>query len=94
MCSIFRNEGAGLSSELITQAVAATRFYFGEPPDLGIITFVKPDAVRSSNPGYCYQMAGWKRVGQAKDGKPCFQLLPEQMPPAVAPIGSQAEMVL
>lgn len=32
MCSAFRNEGAGVASEMIRQAVAATRFYFGSPP--------------------------------------------------------------
>ena len=89
VCSMFRNEGAGLSSELIRQAVAATRAFFGEPPALGIITFVLPKAIRSSNPGACYQKAGWKRAGAAKDGKPCFQLLPERMPAAEPPIGFQ-----
>lgn len=30
--SIFRNEGAGLSSELIREAIAATRFFWSPPP--------------------------------------------------------------
>lgn len=87
VCSIFRNEGAGLSSLLIEQAVAATRWFYGDPPELGFITFVLPSAVRSSNPGYCYQRAGWRKVGAAKDGKPCFQQLPHEMPDPVAPWG-------
>src|SRR5207237_4162027 len=32
VCSLFRNESSALSSELITEAVAATRFLFGDPP--------------------------------------------------------------
>lgn len=32
MCSAFRNEGAGIASDMIRQAVAATRAVFGEPP--------------------------------------------------------------
>jgi hypothetical protein len=31
-CALFRNEGAGLSSELIVQAVAVTKSYYGNPP--------------------------------------------------------------
>lgn len=80
VCSIFRNEGAGLSSTMISEAVAATRAFFGAPPALGIITFVLPSAIRSTNPGACYKRAGWKRVGAAKDGKPCLQQLPDAMP--------------
>ncbi len=79
-CSMFRNEGAGLASELILTAVAATRAHYGDPPELGMITFVLPSAIRSSNPGFCYLMAGYRRVGFAKDGKPCLQLLPRDMP--------------
>jgi len=90
VCSMFRNEGAGLSSEMITEAVAATRFYYGDPPALGMITFVLPMAIRSTNPGYCYQVAGWRRAGAAKDGKPCFQILPESMPDPMPAHGMQA----
>lgn len=92
VCSIFRNEGAGLSSELITEAVAATRAYYGEPPPLGIITFVLPRAIRSTNPGACYRHAGWRRAGAAKDGKPCLQLLPSAMPEPDYPLGYQSRM--
>lgn len=90
VCSIFRNEGAALSSLLIRQAVAATRAHYGEPPSLGIITFVLPSAIRSINPGACYRKAGWKRAGAAKDGKPCFQQLPADMPPPEAACGEQS----
>jgi hypothetical protein len=94
VCSIFRNEGAALSSVLIEQAVAATRAFFGEPPENGIITFILPAAIRSTNPGYCYQRAGWKRVGAAKDGKPCLQQLPHAMPQALPPLGWTEQLSL
>ena len=94
VCSLFRNEGAALSSDLIRQAVAATRAYYGPPPDLGIITFVLPSAIRSANPGYCYKKAGWKLVGAAKDGKPCLQQLPAAMPEPVAAIHHQHQLVV
>ena len=94
VCSIFRNEGAALSSDLINQAVAATRWHYGDAPELGMITFVKPSAVRSSNPGYCYQMAGWKRCGAAKDGKPCFQILPHEMPEPIPAMGETMKLAI
>lgn len=60
--SLFRNEGAGLSSELIRQAVAATRFHYGDPPPLGMVTFVDPDEVTPKHtPGWCYERAGFIR---------------------------------
>lgn len=40
ICSAFRSEGAGTASELIREAIAATRFHYGEPPVIGMITFI------------------------------------------------------
>ncbi len=87
VCSAFRNEGAGLSSTLITQAVAATVAYFGPSPPRGMVTFVDTRKVRAGNPGYCYQQAGFKRVGCTKGGLVALQLAPEAMPPAEMPRG-------
>ena len=79
--TLFRNEGAGLSSELIIEAVAATRAFFGDPPALGMVTFVDPAAVRSRNPGCCYRKVGFRRVGVTKERERlAFQLLPDAMP--------------
>ena len=90
MCSLFRNEGAGLSSELITQAVAASRWIFGDPPELGIVTFVDRAKTRAKrNPGYCYKMAGWAPCGRTKGGLHVLQLLPADMPAAESPIEGQ-----
>ena len=84
--SCFRNEGAGLSSHLIRQAVAATRHYWS-PPELGMITFVDRAKVRGKkDPGYCYLKAGFRPAGETKGGLLAFQLLPEEMPEAEAPL--------
>ena len=55
MCSIFRNEGPTLSSELIIQAMAATRSELSEPPPEGLITFINPRKIRKKrDPGRCF----------------------------------------
>lgn len=51
LCTLFRNEADVLSSTLIREAVAATRFVWGEPPDGGMITFVDARKICSPNPG-------------------------------------------
>lgn len=65
-CAIFRNEGAGLSSDLIREAdELADRRWPGERH----FTYVNPRAVQSRNPGYCFIMAGWNRCGITKRRK-------------------------
>lgn len=89
-CTIFRNKGAGLSSDLILEAVAATRAVFGEPPAAGMITFVDPAKIASPNPGYCFKRAGFRSAGHTKiHRRPCLQLLPAQMPAAMPPVDFQ-----
>jgi hypothetical protein len=78
--SLFRNEGAGLSSELIRDAVAHTRTVW-PPPTLGVVTFVDTAKVRRKrDPGYCYLRAGFERVGFTKGGLVVLQMLPSAMP--------------
>lgn len=90
--SIFRNEGAGLSSELIREAIAATRWTW-EPPELGIITFVDAAKTRRKrDPGRCYRKAGFQHVGFTKGGLWAFQMLPDAMPQPLMPLGSQMEL--
>lgn len=61
-CTVFRNESAILSSELILHAEAhATRRWPWLPR---FFTFVDPGKVRSKNPGCCFQKAGWRRTGE------------------------------
>lgn len=98
VCSAFRNEGAGVASEMIREAVAATRAHFGEPPELGMITFidtkkVKPTKVHGRDLlGLTYIKAGFKPVGKTKGGLLAFQLLPEDMPPAEQAKGGIADV--
>ena len=83
MCSAFRNESAHLSSELITEAVAATRHVWPDVPPLGMVTFVDASKVRRKrDPGRCYVRAGFVQVGETQKGLLAFQLLPAAMPPA------------
>jgi hypothetical protein len=60
-CALFRNETKTLlSSELIRDAVLATRAEFGDPPPMGFVTFVDERKVRRKrDPGRCYLQAGW-----------------------------------
>lgn len=60
---MFRNEGAGLSSELIRDATERTYEEwikrYGELPAERLRTEVDTRRVRSKNPGFCYMQAGW-----------------------------------
>jgi hypothetical protein len=95
MCSAFRNEGAGLSSELIREAIAATRHVFGEPPALGMITFIDPKEVKHKrDPGRCFRKAGFvpatPRTTEA--GLIALQLHPHAMPLAEAALGESLSL--
>lgn len=95
MCTIFRNESPHLSSELIREAVAVTRWHYGEPPPLGMVTFVKADAVRRKrDPGRCFRKAGFSHVGFTQGGLWAFQLPPDAMPAPLMPIGAQQRLQL
>ena len=85
--SLFRNEGAGLSSDLIRDAIAATLTVWTEPPDLGVVTFVDAAEVRPKrDPGRCYRRAGFRHVGFTKGGLWAFQLLPADFPAPEPPL--------
>jgi hypothetical protein len=92
--STFRNEGAGLSSELIREAVATTLAEWPTPPELGMVTFVDPTKVRRKrDPGRCYIKAGFHRCGTTKGGLLAFQLLPHEMPAPTPAIGAQLHLI-
>ena len=84
--TIFRNESEYLSSDLIQEAVRATVFCLGSIPDQGLITFVDVSKVRSRNPGYCYLMSGWEKIGKTKRGHIVLAVFEGK---AEAPLGMQ-----
>lgn len=65
-CAIFRNEGAGLASELILSAMELAYMKWGKRR---LYTYVNPRKVRSPNPGYCFKRAGWHVCGVTKTRK-------------------------
>ncbi len=93
--SLFRNESERAASDLIREAVAHTRAFYGEPPELGMVTFVDGDKVqrqgRNRPPGYCYQLAGFRHVGYTKGGLWAWQMWPEDMPFAMSAHVQQLE---
>jgi hypothetical protein len=95
MCSLFRNESDYLSSELITEAVAVTRWHYGNPPEKGFVTFVDRSKVRRKRDfGRCYRRAGWSVCGETAGGLLALQLKPEDMPEPQAPFMPQMELTL
>lgn len=93
ICSAFRNEGPTLSSELIREAVAATRWVWHEVPTFGMVTFVDTAKVRRKRDwGRCYRRAGFGECGHTQGGLVALQLLPSGMPPAEMPLGAQMGM--
>jgi hypothetical protein len=83
--STFRNEGALdergnkiLSSKLIEEAVAVTRWWWDRTGDNtplgGMITFVDPSAVKDKrDPGFTYLKAGWSKAGKTGKGLLAFR---------------------
>lgn len=88
--SLFRNETQTQASDMILAAVAATRLIWPDVPPLGMITFVDPKHVPpiirrgKAIYGYCYLKAGFTHVGFTKGGLWAWQMLPHQMPEAMA----------
>lgn len=93
--SCFRREDGPPASELIRDAVAATRWNWPDIPELGMVTFIDPKEVTPRKIrgrmtwGHCYFEAGFVHVGYTKAGLWTMQLLPQHMPDAVAPLKAQ-----
>lgn len=91
--SLFRRESGPRASDLILQAVAATRWLYGDPPALGMVSFVDPAHVQPTRRrgadvyGYCYLKAGFSHDGFTVGGLWAWVLPPERMPPPDAPHG-------
>ena len=67
-CTIFRNESEHRSSDLILAAERQLAEVYDCGPD-GFLTYVWDARVRSTNPGYCFRMAGWQRRGRSADNR-------------------------
>ena len=70
-CTVFRNEGAGLSSELIREADELARQRW--PQLMRHFTYVdaaktKQRRSRHAPPGKCFIEAGWRECGHSKEG--------------------------
>lgn len=62
----FRNESDILSSQLI---IEAEQLAWQRWPGQRLYTYVDARSIQSSNPGYCYQIAGWQKCGLTKSRK-------------------------
>ena len=85
--STFRNERQDLylSSDLIREGVAVTRWAWKTVPPLGMITMVDASKTRHKrDPGRCYRKAGFRHVGFTQSGLWVFQMLEDEMPEPLA----------
>jgi hypothetical protein len=87
----FRSESGHQASELIREAIAATLHVYGPAPADGLVTYVDPAEIRSSNPGWCFLCAGFEHVRWTAGGhgRPPLRLLhlpSDRFPPAAAPL--------
>jgi hypothetical protein len=65
-CSIFRRIEGPLASDMILDAELALEPTQAAPcGPSGLLTYVAEGKIRSSNPGYCFQMAGYRHIGRA-----------------------------
>lgn len=88
VCSAFRNEGAGLSSDLIREACAATAATW-PIPDLGMVTFVNRNKVRAKrDPGRCFLRSGFRYAGETQGGLVALALDREAFPEPQDPLPS------
>jgi len=71
--AVFRNESPIRSSTLILDAES---FAWSRWPGERLYTYVNPRAIRSSNPGYCFLAAGWRRCGITRNGLHILEKFP------------------
>lgn len=82
-CAIFRNESEILSSKLILRAeILALEKW---PQAKMFFTFINPEKISSSNPGFCFKCAGWKFSGITK--KQSLHILAKNMLETLFPLG-------
>ena len=85
VCSAFRNEGAGIASELIVAAVVSTAEKWPDIPELGMVSFIDPSKVKPrmirgrSTWGQTWFEAGFEHVGYTKAGLWTMQMRKHQI---------------
>lgn len=85
--SCFRRESGPLASEMIADAVAATRWRWPDVPALGLVSFIDADKVRRKrDPGRCYIRAGFEYDGVTEGGLIAVRMTPERMPAPKEPL--------
>ncbi len=88
VCTFFRREPECLhrASDLVRAAVAATRWYWGDSPEDGMVTMVDARQVaHKRDPGRCFRRAGFRPVGVTDGGLLVLRLAPEDMPSPLMP---------
>ena len=69
-CAVFRNESKHKSSELILEAESFAVKKWGA---FRSYTYVNSSKIKSSNPGFCFKVAGYKQCGKTKGGLLVFE---------------------
>lgn len=96
-CTLFRNEAPEryLSSDLVTEAVAATVAAWGPPPAGGFVTTIDAARIRRKrDPGRCFLRAGFVALDElTKDrGLVILRLAPADHPDPVEALGTQRQL--
>ena len=67
-CTIFRRMGGAKASDLVLAAELALADADTAAPcgADGLLTYVPPSKINSTNPGWCFQLAGWVKNGWSK----------------------------
>ena len=72
--AVFRNEGATLSSALVTEACELAWLRW---PGERLYTYVNAEKIRHKrDPGRCFVRAGWRQCGMTQGGLLVFEMLP------------------
>ena len=88
--SLFRRESGARASDLIREALAVTRWRWGDPPELGMVTFIDRGKVRHKRDyGRCYLRAGFRVIGETKGGLLTLGISGVDMPAPEEPYGAQ-----
>lgn len=67
-CSVFRNESSMLSSLMILDAERILLNAWHKIYTHRLYTYVNPQSVKGSNPGFCFLKAGWRKCGMSQKG--------------------------